>query len=88
MQVEESAKKTVEGASNGSAILKLYNKWHDKVFSSGSMDSVERSPSKKGFLSKVKAHYGKDKNRVRSVWERRLILAAAVCGVEYFCQGM
>lgn len=30
LQIEESAKKSVE-ASTGSAALKLYNRWHEKV---------------------------------------------------------
>lgn len=30
LQIEESAKKSVE-ASTGSAVLKLYNRWHEKV---------------------------------------------------------
>ena len=56
MQVEESAKKSVEAASSGSAILKLYNKWHEKLMLDESgEDRVSTSQVKKGLLSKVKA---------------------------------
>ena len=61
-QIEESAKRSVEGASSGAAILKLYNKWHEKMLlgeSAGGEDSgrvaTHSSKEKKGLLSKVKA---------------------------------
>lgn len=63
LQVEESAKKSVESASHGSAILKLYNKWHEKLAEeemgeeggSGRVASNQANKEKKGLLSKVKA---------------------------------
>lgn len=61
MQVEESAKKSVEGASHGSSILKLYNKWHEKLMGEGEEEESTRvstnhaNKEKKGLLSKVKA---------------------------------
>lgn len=61
-QVEESAKKSVEGASHGSAILKLYNKWHEKLMGeegeeggSTRVSANLANKEKKGLLSKVKA---------------------------------
>ena len=68
MQIEESAKKSVEAASNGAAILKLYNKWHEKASveeeeedgAGGSRVSTSHT-SKKGLLSKVKATIQRDK---------------------------
>ena len=61
LQLEDSAKKSVEGASSGSAILKLYNKWQEKLVSE---ENRINTPSKerKGFISKVKATiHSKDK---------------------------
>ena len=48
LQVEESAKKSIEGASNGSAIVKLYNKWHEKV-----EEGRTTKGSRKSLLSKI-----------------------------------
>ncbi len=68
MQVEESAKKSVEAASNGGAILKLYNKWHERaVHEEGEEERVPASLQKKrGLLSKV---IGK-KSKVRGAFAR------------------
>lgn len=71
LQVEESAKKSIEAASSGSAILKLYNKWHEKL-AAESMEEEGRTriasgKEKKGLLSKVKASIqSKEKTKVRT----------------------
>lgn len=44
----------MEGASSGSAILKLYNRWHEKLVSEETRVNTS-SKEKKGFISKVKA---------------------------------
>lgn len=56
--MEDSAKKSVESASSGSAILKLYNKWHEKLVTGEGGEEEGRTTTsgkeKKGLLSKVK----------------------------------
>ncbi len=71
MQVEESAKKSVEAASSGAAILKLYNKWHEKLGeeetseegAGGGRVATNQSKEKKGLLSKVKASISSSKDK-------------------------
>lgn len=62
--MEDSGKKCVEGAGSGSAILKLYNKWHEKLMESSEEECgggrlTSGSSGKKGLLSKVKPKQGK-----------------------------
>ena len=95
-QIEESAKKAVEGANTGSAAIKLYNKWHKLLTpesaSESSFDSThaqvsgtDESPGevreKKGLLHKVKNHIrGKGKSELVST---ALCVCVCVCGHSY-----
>ena len=71
-QIEESAKKAVEGANTASAAVKLYNKWHKLIAPEAATENGEAAQGggvdgevkeKKGILSRVKSHIkGKGKN--------------------------
>ena len=47
VQIEESAKKAVEATSSGSDVLRLYNKWYEKV-------EPAEDTKEKGLFQKVK----------------------------------
>ena len=66
VQIEESAKRPIEGASSGSAILKLYNKWYNMLEEErASTTALSNTDSKKTLFGKVKASIqGKEKGTV------------------------
>lgn len=82
----------MEGASHGSSILKLYNKWHEKLMGEEvteeenvRVSTNHANKEKKGILSKVKASIqsgGKDK-KVRYVCALKASLQKCVCVLEH-----
>ena len=70
LQIEESGKKSVEGANTAAAAIKLYNKWqkllapeNEHETGSDSVGGDGETKERKGILSKVKNHIrGKGKN--------------------------
>lgn len=64
--MEDQAKKLVDGTNSGTDVLRLYNKWHEKVAGEEDLEldgsgSLQEHKEKKGLLQKVKnAIRGKD----------------------------
>ena len=85
-QIEESAKKSVEAATSSSSVLKLYNRWYEKVEGG----EGEGEGEKKGLLQRMKGAIQKGNSRPEvCVCEHVMCLYVRVCvWYMYTCNGV